>query len=161
MRPHGHPMHVEPQTDRDHALAVRAGSSDSVHLALREACSSSSPRVRDDCRLIVGGTDWLVVENELRPIPRGTEPLEPLSGVRFKSARVHQSEGPVNADRAFVVVQAPRNAARSTAVSAGSTARPSRAEATAASSTAITATAWSGVAASLLGRPRIASRTPV
>lgn len=89
VRPDGHPMHVEPPTDRDHALAVRAGSSDSVHLALREGCSSSSPRVRDDSRLIVSGTVWLVAENELRLIPRRTQPLEPLPGVRFESTHVH------------------------------------------------------------------------
>ena len=82
-------MHVEPPTDRDHALTVRAGCSDSVHLALREGCSSSSPRVRDDSRLIVSGTVRLIAEHELRLILRGTQPLEPLPGVRFESTRVH------------------------------------------------------------------------
>jgi len=89
VRPDGHPMHVEPPTDRDHALTVRAGCSDSVHLALREGCSSSSPRVRDDSRLIVSGTVRLIAEHELRLILRGTQPLEPLPGVRFESTRVH------------------------------------------------------------------------
>jgi len=89
VRPDGHPMHVEPPTDRDHALAARSGRSDSVHLALRERCSSSSPRVRDDSRLIVSGTVRLVAENELRLIPRGTQPFEPLPGVRFESTHLH------------------------------------------------------------------------
>lgn len=92
-------MHVEPLTDRDHALTVRAGCSDSVHLALREGCSSSSPRVHDDSRLIVSCAVRLVAEHELRLIPRGTQPLQSLPGVRFESTRVHRSEqenGPAN-----------------------------------------------------------------
>ncbi len=82
-------MYLEPAADGDHALAVRAGSSDSVHLALREGCSSSSPRVRDHPRLIISGTDRPVAESEFRLTPRGTEPIEPLPGVRFESTRVH------------------------------------------------------------------------
>src|SRR5690606_36529175 len=89
VRPDGHPIYVEPPTDRDHALAVRACSSNSVHLPLGQGCSSSSPRVRDDSRLVVSGTVWLVNDTEFRLIPRGTQPLEPLPGVRFESTRVH------------------------------------------------------------------------
>lgn len=65
-------MHLEPAADGDYALPVRAGSSDSVYLALREGCSRSSPRVRDNLRLILSGTVWFVAENEFRLIPRGT-----------------------------------------------------------------------------------------
>lgn len=89
VRPDGHPMHVEPATDGDHALAVRAGSSDSVHLALRQGCSSSSPRVRDDSRLVPGVATWLLAPAGFRLIPRGAEPLDPLPGVRLESTRVH------------------------------------------------------------------------
>lgn len=89
IRPHCHPMHVESATDGDHALAVGAGSSDSVYLALCQGCSSSSPRLRDDARLALAGTMWLIVDAQFRLIPRRTEPLEPLPGVRFESTRVH------------------------------------------------------------------------
>lgn len=89
VRPDGHPMHVEPLTDRDHALAVRVCSSDSVHLPFGQGCSSSSLRVRDDFRLVVSGTFWPVGDTEFCLIPRGTQPLEPLLGGRFDSTRVH------------------------------------------------------------------------
>ena len=91
VRPDGHPMHVEPLTERDHALAVRACSSDSFHLLLGQGCSSSSPRVRDDFRLVLGGTFRVVANTEFRLLPRGTKPLEPLPGVRFESTRVHKN----------------------------------------------------------------------
>lgn len=88
--PHGHPMHFEPPTDRDHALAVRAGSSDSVHLALREGCSSASPRVRDHVRLVASGILRFFSDAEFCLIPCGAKSPEPLPGVRFKSTRVHK-----------------------------------------------------------------------
>lgn len=89
VRPHRHPMHLEPPTDGDHALAVRAGSSDSVHLTVREWCSSSSPRVRYDVQLVLSATLRRVTDAEFRPTPHGIESLEPLPGVRIESAQVH------------------------------------------------------------------------
>lgn len=82
-------MYAEPPGDRNHALAVRSGSSNSVHLAVRQRCSSSSPRVRYDLGLVLDCILRLVAKTEFRLFPRGTEPLEPLLGVRFESARVH------------------------------------------------------------------------
>lgn len=61
----------------------------SVHLAVRQRCSSSSPSVHYDSGFIVGGTSRLVAKTEFRLFPRGAEPLEPLPGVRFESTRVH------------------------------------------------------------------------
>lgn len=84
-----HPVYVEASTDRDHALAIRSGSSNSVHLAVRQRCSSSSPRVQYDSGLVLDGTLRLIASTEFRLLPRGTEPLEPLPGVRFESARIH------------------------------------------------------------------------
>ena len=89
VRPDGHPMHIESSADGDHALAVRSGSSNSVYLAVRQGCSSSSPRFRHDARLTLGVTVRLVFDTEFRLLPRGTQPLEPLPGVRFESGRVH------------------------------------------------------------------------
>lgn len=83
-------MHIEPPRDRQDALAVLSSCSDRVHLLRRQACSSSSPWVRDDSRLVDGGTVRRISDTELRLIPRGTEPLEPLPGVRFESTRVHR-----------------------------------------------------------------------
>ena len=84
-------MHTEPTGDRHDALAVRSGSSNSVYLAVRQGCSSSSPRVRHDARITLGVTVRLVLD---RLLPHGTEPLEPLPGVRFESARVHLCDVP-------------------------------------------------------------------
>ena len=85
-------MHAEPPGDRNHALAVRSGSSNSVHLAFCQRCSSSSPRVRYDLGLVLGCILRLVAKTEFRLFPRGTQPLEPLPGVRFESTRVHKLE---------------------------------------------------------------------
>ena len=71
-------MHAEPPGDRNHALAVRSGSSNSVHLAFCQRCSSSSPRVRYDLGLVLGCILRLVPKTEFRLFPRGTQPLEPL-----------------------------------------------------------------------------------
>lgn len=90
--PHRHPVDVEPSADGDHAFAVRSGSSNSVHLAVRQRCSSSSPRVRYDSGVVLDGILRLVANTEFRPLPRGTEPLEPLPGVRFESTRVHKCD---------------------------------------------------------------------
>ena len=87
-------MHTEPTGDRHDALAVRSGSSNSVYLAVRQGCSSSSLRVRHDARLSLGVTVRFVLDTEFRLLPRGTEPLEPLPGVRFESARVHLCDVP-------------------------------------------------------------------
>lgn len=89
MLPHSRAMHIEPPRNRQDALAVLSSCSDRVHLLRRQACSSSSPWVRDDSRLVDGGTVRRISDTELRLIPRGTEPLEPLPGVRFESTRVH------------------------------------------------------------------------
>src|SRR5690625_4548879 len=94
VRPDCHPVDAEPPTDGDDALVVQAGSSDSVHLTLRQGCSSSSPRVRDHPRLAVSGSLRLFIDAEFRLIPRRTQPLEPLPGVRFESTRVHQIPEP-------------------------------------------------------------------
>lgn len=94
VRPHRHPVDLEPSADRDHALATRTGSSDSVYLALRQGGSSSSPRVRHGLGLGLGGFLRLIVDTEFRLFPRGTEPLEPLPGVRFESIRVHPTHDP-------------------------------------------------------------------
>lgn len=94
VRPHRHPVDLEPPADGDHAFAVRSGSSDSVHLAVRQRCSSSSPRVRHGPGLGLGGFLRLIVDTEFRLLPRGTEPLEPLAGVRFESTRVHTERIP-------------------------------------------------------------------
>lgn len=48
----------------------------SVHLAVRQRCSSSSPSVHYDSGFIVGGTSRLVAKIEFRLFPRGAEPLE-------------------------------------------------------------------------------------
>lgn len=88
--PHCHPMYAEPPRDGYNALAVGASSSDSVHLALRQGCSSASPRVRNHPSLGLRSSYPLIVETEFRLTPRGTEPLEPLPGVRFESTRVHR-----------------------------------------------------------------------
>ena len=48
VRPNGHPRDAEPPGDRHHALTVRSGGSSSVHLAVRQGCSSPFPRGRDD-----------------------------------------------------------------------------------------------------------------
>lgn len=45
VRPDRHPMHAEPLGDGRHALAVCPRGSNSVHFAVRQGCSSSSPRV--------------------------------------------------------------------------------------------------------------------
>ena len=82
-------MHAEPPGDGHHALAVRSGSSNCVHLTVRQRCSSSSPRVRYDVRVVLGGTLRSVANTEFRLIPRGTEPFEQLQGVRFESTCVH------------------------------------------------------------------------
>ena len=87
-------MDIEALGDRHDAFTVRAGSSDSVHLALRQRCSSSSPRVRHDARLVLEGTFWVVLDTEFHLLPRGTEPFEPVPGVRFESTRVHTKENP-------------------------------------------------------------------
>jgi len=84
-------MDAEPPGDRHHALTVRSGGSNSFHLTVRQRCSSPSPWGRDDPRLDLDGTLGIVTTIEFRLLPRGTEPLEPLPGVRFESTRVHQN----------------------------------------------------------------------
>jgi len=51
--PHRHPVHAEPPGDGHHALAVRSGSSDSVHFLLRQRGSATSTRVPDDVESLV------------------------------------------------------------------------------------------------------------
>lgn len=62
-------------------------------MTLRQGSSSSSPRVRDHPRLAVSGSLRLFIDAEFRLIPRRTQPLEPLPGVRFESTRVHRRVG--------------------------------------------------------------------
>lgn len=99
-------MHAEPPGDRNHALAVRSGSSNSVHLAVRQRCSSSFPRVRYDLGLALDCFLRLVAKTEFHLFPRGTEPLEPLPGVRFESTRVHsktqETENPVKSTKPLI-----------------------------------------------------------
>ncbi len=102
-------MHVESATDGDRAFAVGAGSPDSLYLALRQGCSSPSPRLRDDARLALAGTLWLIADVQFRLLPLGAEPLEPLQGVRFESTRVHRESRTLHR---FIAVQGFRRVGR-------------------------------------------------
>ena len=74
-------MHAELLGQRGDAQAVGAGCSHSVHFALRQACSRSSTwfRRRADQRVVRLSGGGVILAGAL--IPRGSEPLDPLSHV--------------------------------------------------------------------------------
>lgn len=102
-------MHAELLRQRGDADAVGAGCSHSFHFRLRQRCSSASPwlcRRRDErvFGLIYG------LDGDPRPlIPRGDQPLDPLSPVPIAFDGVHQSGA---LDFGGVCVTAPRSILR-------------------------------------------------
>ena len=79
---------------REHADAVRAGCSHSVHFAARESCSRSFLWFRRHANQSVVGLAYCVA-GPLRPlIPCGNELLNPWSSVPAAPNCVHKSEPP-------------------------------------------------------------------
>lgn len=90
LRPDGATMHSELLRQSGDTDAVGAGCSHSVHFLLSQPCSSASP-------WLCGGLDeWVVrLANRLgrvaEPlIPRGSQPLDPLSPVPVVVGGVHE-----------------------------------------------------------------------
>lgn len=99
VRPHSHPVDVEPTADRDHAVAVLSGGSDRVHFLRRQRCSTPSRWVQHHPRLGFRRSWFLASDARFRLLPRGTQSLQSFPRVRAESTGVHRSEqqnGPAN-----------------------------------------------------------------
>lgn len=77
-------------------LTVAPGGSDRVHFLRRQWCSGPSRWVQHHPGTLLGGCQFLAGQAPFGLFPRGTQPFQPLPGVRAESTGVHQIENGSN-----------------------------------------------------------------